>query len=274
MTYARTLVGSTSTISDQYPIIFYSRDLEDIEYPHDDPLVIEATIANYTVKRVLIDGGSSADLLFYPAFCSLGFRLDRCQPSSVFLLGFSGNQVPVLGILPLHVRIGNGDQAIETLVNFHVVECSSAYNGILGRHFLHQAHAIPSTLHLKLKLPTPSGVGCVRGDQAIAKQCCAFSLKHKHVTTVDTREEVARPVPVDLDEEQVVQDGLTIRVSTAWPKEALPQLLKLVREFKELLAQGPEDMPGLDRRVAEHALGILPGCLPVQQKRSVTSHFG
>ncbi|CAL1354804.1 unnamed protein product [Linum trigynum] len=201
---------------------FYSRDLEDIKYPHDEPLVIEATIANYTAKRVLIDGGSSADLLYYPDFCSLGFRLDWCQPSSVFLLGFSGNQVTIHGILPFHIRIGNGNQAIETLVNFHVVECSSSYNGILERPFLHQSHAIPSTLHLKLKFPTLSGVGCVRGDQAIAKQCCAFSLKDKHVTTIDTREEVARPVPVDLDEEQAVQDGLTIGVSTAWPKEALP----------------------------------------------------
>ncbi|CAL1381193.1 unnamed protein product [Linum trigynum] len=67
-TYARTLVGSTSTISDQNPIIFDSRDLEDIEYPHDNPLVIEATIANYTVKRVLIDEGAQPTYFFTPLF--------------------------------------------------------------------------------------------------------------------------------------------------------------------------------------------------------------
>ncbi|CAL1395599.1 unnamed protein product [Linum trigynum] len=151
---------------------------------HDDPLVIEATIANYTVKRVLVDGASSAELLFYPSFCSLGLRLDHCQPYNICLLGFSSNQVPVLGILPLHVRIGNGDQTTETLVNFHVVNCSSAYNGILGRPFLHKARAVPSTFHLKLKFPTLSGVGCVRRDQS--KQFCAFSLNDRHVITVDT----------------------------------------------------------------------------------------
>ncbi|CAL1379183.1 unnamed protein product [Linum trigynum] len=52
-TGAPRLVGSASTT--QIPISFDDRDLEDIEYPHDDALDIKAVIANYSVQRVLID---------------------------------------------------------------------------------------------------------------------------------------------------------------------------------------------------------------------------
>ena len=36
-------------------LTFSSNDIQGIHYPHDDPLVVTLTIANYAVKRVLID---------------------------------------------------------------------------------------------------------------------------------------------------------------------------------------------------------------------------
>ncbi|CAL1393526.1 unnamed protein product [Linum trigynum] len=197
----------------------------------------------------------------------MGLQLNKCHPPSIYLVGFSKNQVPVLGILPLQVRIGNDQQTVENTINFHVIDCPSTYNCILGRPFLHQVRAIPSTLHLKLKFPTISGVGCVKGDQALARQCCEFSLKDGFVATMEAKDEVARPVPVDPDEEHTLEEGRTVRVSMAWPKNYLRQLLSLMIEYKELFAQGPEDMPGLDSKVVEHTLGIIPGSKPIQQKR-------
>ncbi|KAK6117276.1 hypothetical protein DH2020_048987 [Rehmannia glutinosa] len=49
-------------------IRFTDEDLEGILTPHDDPMVVSLTIANYEVKRVLVDNGSSIDILFYDAF--------------------------------------------------------------------------------------------------------------------------------------------------------------------------------------------------------------
>ena len=49
-------------------ITFSNSDLEGFQHPHDDPLVIRAIVANTTVHRVLIDNGSSADIIFTSAF--------------------------------------------------------------------------------------------------------------------------------------------------------------------------------------------------------------
>ena len=53
-------------------LTFSVSDVQGIHYPHDDPLVVTLIIANYVVKRVLIDTGSSSDILFKSAFDQLG----------------------------------------------------------------------------------------------------------------------------------------------------------------------------------------------------------
>ena len=53
-------------------ITFSDSDLEGCQHPHDDPLVIRAVVANKTVHRVLVDNGSSADIIFASAFDKMG----------------------------------------------------------------------------------------------------------------------------------------------------------------------------------------------------------
>ena len=45
-------------------ITFSGSDMEGCQHPHDDPLVVRAIVANKTVHRVLVDNGSSADIIF------------------------------------------------------------------------------------------------------------------------------------------------------------------------------------------------------------------
>ncbi|KAL0352602.1 UNVERIFIED_CONTAM: hypothetical protein Scaly_1648900 [Sesamum calycinum] len=44
---------------------------------NNDALVISATLANFLVKKVLVDSGSSADIILYDAFVQLG--IDNAQ---------------------------------------------------------------------------------------------------------------------------------------------------------------------------------------------------
>ena len=49
-------------------IIFTNENARQLHHPHDDTIVITLTITNYTTRRMLIDNGSSANILYYPAF--------------------------------------------------------------------------------------------------------------------------------------------------------------------------------------------------------------
>ena len=55
---------------DKQAITFMEEDAERVHHPYDDAIVITLLIANYTTKRVLMDNGSSADILYYPAHFS------------------------------------------------------------------------------------------------------------------------------------------------------------------------------------------------------------
>ena len=53
-------------------ITFSDFDMEGCKHPHEDPLVIKAIVANKTIHRVLVDNGSSADIIFASAFNKMG----------------------------------------------------------------------------------------------------------------------------------------------------------------------------------------------------------
>ncbi|KAL0426871.1 UNVERIFIED_CONTAM: hypothetical protein Slati_2861900 [Sesamum latifolium] len=55
-------------------IIFGDQDLEKGVATNNDAVVISATIANFWVKKVLVDSGSSADIIFYKAFSQMGIN--------------------------------------------------------------------------------------------------------------------------------------------------------------------------------------------------------
>ena len=54
--------------TDEVAIIFTNEEAKRIHHPHDDVIVITLFITDYTTRRVLVDNGSSVDILYYPAF--------------------------------------------------------------------------------------------------------------------------------------------------------------------------------------------------------------
>ena len=51
------------------PIIGFSEeDAQHLHHPHDDALVVSIRVGDYNTYRVLVDNGSSANILYYPAF--------------------------------------------------------------------------------------------------------------------------------------------------------------------------------------------------------------
>ena len=55
-------------VMDEQAITFTDKDAERVHFPYDDAIIITLLIANYTTRRVLVDNGSSVDILYYPTF--------------------------------------------------------------------------------------------------------------------------------------------------------------------------------------------------------------
>ncbi|KAK0584696.1 hypothetical protein LWI29_017299 [Acer saccharum] len=147
------------------PITFTAEDSDGIDAKPNDAIVVGVRIAHRDVLRVMIDNGSSADLLSARVYDEL--RLDRkdLELFHVPLKGFGGAEVRSLGTVKLPVRFGTAPYRRTILLDFVVVDIHNwPYNALLGQPFLNKARAITSTHALKIKFPTEFGVGELRGS--------------------------------------------------------------------------------------------------------------
>ena len=113
-------------------IEFSEKDARRLHHPHDNALVVSIQIKDYNMHRVLVDNGSSADILYYPALQQMGIGRERLILTNTPLVDFGGTRVLPLGVVILSVMVGDYPQQITKDVTFLVVDCSSAYNAILG----------------------------------------------------------------------------------------------------------------------------------------------
>ncbi|CAL9000916.1 unnamed protein product [Prunus brigantina] len=159
------------------PITFSEEEEEGIIYPHDDPMIIRAEIADYDVGRVLIDTGSSVNVIFADAFRGLGVADSMVNRQITPLLSFSGDLVQPVGSVSLPIAFGVAPRKTMTYDQFLIVDCPTAYNVIIGRTALTRVKAHLSPHMLLMKFPTCNGTGAVRGDQLSARTCYATALK-------------------------------------------------------------------------------------------------
>ena len=95
------------------PIIRFSEDdARRLYHPHDDALVVSLRVGDYNAHRMLVDNGSSADILYYPAFQQMGISRARLTPTHAPLVGFGGTRILPLGAITLSVTVGDYPQQI------------------------------------------------------------------------------------------------------------------------------------------------------------------
>ena len=256
-------------------ITFSDSDLVGCQHPHDDPLVVRAVVANKTVHRVLIDNGSSADIIFASAFNKMGVGREKLEPVNTHLRGFSGEKVLPLGSIQLILTLGDPPCQATTTAGFLVIDAPSAYNMLLGRPSLNAIKAIPSAYHMMIKFPTVNGVGMVREDQRVARECYSASMKQKTVDNIyldelDLCDEVlTRPEPSE-ELEQVLLDDDPEHLAYIDSKlaENLKNLLiHFLRQNKDVFTWKQADMGGIDPTVITHRLNVSPSFKPIKQKR-------
>ena len=169
--------GPTKKARTEAVISFNDDDLEGIKFPHDDPLVIMPVIGNSSVKRVLVDGGASVDILFYDAYIKMGYNDSQLTPSDIPIYGFNGAETQVEGIIQLPMTMGQEPCEVTQMLNFLVIKVATSYNAILGRTRINAFKAVASTYHLKIKFPAKNGIGMEKGDKKLARSCYIAALR-------------------------------------------------------------------------------------------------
>ena len=88
-------------------IITFSEDnARGIHQLHDDALVVTMTIAGFITRRVLIDNGSSADIIYLPSYQQIKIDKERLRLIDIPFVGFTGDKVKPSGIVSLMIEAG------------------------------------------------------------------------------------------------------------------------------------------------------------------------
>ncbi|XP_074369532.1 uncharacterized protein LOC141710950 [Apium graveolens] len=159
------------------PIYFSYSDYEGLNPDHNLALVVTLDVANNEVKRILVDNGSSANIVFEHTLnrMELGhLRMDHCLEDPLY--GFENTMIPIWGVIYLPIIFGTAPQQVSHVMKFYMISATSSYNMILGRPAITKLRAIPSTIHLKLKFSTPGGIGELKGDREMAGRCYGQAL--------------------------------------------------------------------------------------------------
>ncbi|XP_017423558.2 uncharacterized protein LOC108332762 [Vigna angularis] len=258
-------------------------DRHAVDPDHDDPMVITAEIARYDVKKVLIDQGSSVNILYWTTFLKMDLSEDLIAPFNEQIVGFVGERVDTRGYLDLRTRLGTGREARELRVRFLLVEANTSYNALVGRPCLNAFGGIVSTRHLAMKLPTERGTVCtVRADQRTTRQCYVAGLK---VTPFmpPRRARGAETAAIDLDPRTNIDDHLhpqgdlktfqlgadaskTTTIGGSLEPHDEHDLTKILKSNADLFAWVATDMMGIHPGVMTHKLSIFKEACPIAQR--------
>jgi hypothetical protein len=155
------------------PITFDQGDHPDrVPSPGKYPLVVDPVIGNVRLTEVLMDGGSSLNIIYAETLELLWIDLSTIRAGAAPFHGIiPGKRVQPLGQLDLPVRFGTPSNFRKETLTFEVVRFRGTYHAVLGRPCYAKFMAVPNYTYLKLKMPGPNRVITVGSTYRHAYEC-------------------------------------------------------------------------------------------------------
>ena len=134
---------------------------------HNKALHVSVKCMDHIVAKVLIDNGSSLNVMPKSTLDKLPFNASHLKPSSMVVRAFDGTRREVRGEIDLPVQIGPH----TCQVTFQIMDINPPYSCLLGRPWIHSVGVVPSTLHQKLKFVVEGHLVIVSGEEDILVSC-------------------------------------------------------------------------------------------------------
>jgi hypothetical protein len=140
--------------------------------PGKYPLVVDPVIGNVRLTKVLMDGGSSLNIIYAETLGLLRIDLSSVRAGATPFHGIiPGKRVQPLGQLDLPVCFGTPSNFRRETLTFEVVGFRGTYLAVLGRPCYAKFMAVPNYTYLKLKISGPNGVITVGPTYRHAYEC-------------------------------------------------------------------------------------------------------
>jgi hypothetical protein len=136
------------------------------------PLVVDPVIGNARLSKVLMDGGSSLNIIYAKTLGLLGIDLSIIRTGVAPFHGIvPGKRVLPLGQLDLPVCFGTPSNFRNETLTFEVVGFRGTYHVVLGRPCYAKFMVVPNYTYLKLKMSGPKGTITVGSMYRHAYEC-------------------------------------------------------------------------------------------------------
>jgi len=140
---------------------------------HNLALHISVNCKTDALSNVLVDTGSSLNVMTKATYDQLSYKDPPLRRSGVMVKAFDGSRKNVPGEVDLPITIGPHIFQIT----FQVMDIQASYSCLLGRPWIHEAGAVKSTLHQKLKFVKNGKLVTVNGEGALlVSHLSAFSF--------------------------------------------------------------------------------------------------
>ncbi|WJZ99821.1 hypothetical protein VitviT2T_018236 [Vitis vinifera] len=144
-------------------IVFSDDDLPPEGSNHVQPLFIDVVCSGRRVTSVLLDNGSAMNVCPLVTAIALGFLPADFRASTQNVRAYDETQRTIMGTLSTHVMIG----PVSYSIVFQVLRIQSSFNLLLGHPWIHEAGAIPSSLHQKVKFIHEGHIITIQPDRDI-----------------------------------------------------------------------------------------------------------
>jgi hypothetical protein len=140
--------------------------------PGKYPLVVDPVIGNVRLTKVLMDRGSSLNIIYAETLGLLRIDLSSVRAGAAPFHGIiPGKRVQPLGQLDLPVCFGTPSYFRRETLMFEVVGFRGTYHAMLGRPCFTKFMAVPNYTYLKLKMSGPNGVITIGPTYRHAYEC-------------------------------------------------------------------------------------------------------